>query len=89
MEGTFDLKAEDVIFGLDNPNNDSFIDSINYSLLVAKMFIRNCKQENQEPELYDYLKFIKNKLDIELIYYRLEQCREHTLEKWTLLYEVL
>ena len=39
---------------------------------MAKAYIVKCKQEHDEISLYEYLRYVKKKLAVELVYYRTE-----------------
>ena len=71
LECSFNLEAKDVLFGICNAFNDIMIDIIKYCILNAKQYIVNCRKGNKEPDLFDYLFFIKNRLEIEILYYKL------------------
>ena len=78
-----------MIFGIENPNDDMYIDIFNYCVLMAKAYIVQCRNTEQEISLYEYLRYVKKKLDIEMLYYRIEKTDAKILHKWTLLYEVI
>ncbi len=85
---SFTLTAENVIFGLNNEYKDKMIDIIKYCILIAKFFIVKCKQNNYETSLYDYLRLLKNKLEIELLYCKLYN-KESSYNKLQMLYEII
>ena len=87
IECTFKLKPEDVIFGICNPNDDSVIDIINYCILMAKYYIAETRKKDNEPNLYEYLRFIKYKLDLDLVHSRIENREQQFMTKWSLLYD--
>ena len=89
LECSFNIKAIDVLFGICNAFNDTMIDIINYCILNAKSYITNCKKNNNEPNLFDYLFFIKNKLEIEILYHKLQNNERDVIEKWNTLYEAI
>ena len=85
---TFKLTAENVIFGLDNENKDKMIDIVNYCILIAKSFIAKCKKNDYEITLYEYMRLLKNNLEVELLHCKLYN-KESNYNKLQLLYDVL
>ena len=86
---TFNLSEKEILLGIDNVNSDDMIDSINYCILVVKSYIRECRQSGQAPNLYGCLHFIKQKIEIEFLYYKLSDMKERDLEKWKFLLDRL
>ena len=68
---TFKLNAEYVIFGLNNEFKDETLDIVNYCILIAKSYIVECKKNSHKSNLYDYLRFLKHNLEIEILYCKL------------------
>ena len=79
---TFNLTCKEIIFGILNLNNDPFIDVMNYCILSAKTYIKDCKQRGKEANLYGLLKEMKQKLEIEILYYRITNVKDKHIQKW-------
>lgn len=89
LQCTFDLTEQNIIFGVLNAYDDDIIHMINYCILYAKFYITRCRRNNQEICLYDFLRYIKNKLEIEILYYETSISKEKDLQKWKTLYNVI
>ena len=89
LQCTFKLKPEEVIFGICNENEDNVMDIINYCILMAKYYIAQSRKKELEPNLYEYLRFIKSKLDIDLVYSRMENQEQTFVTNWSLLHDSL
>ena len=87
IECTFKLTPVDVIFGICNPNDDNVISIINYCILMAKYYIAETKKNENEPNLYDYLRFIKHKLELDMVNSKIENKEQIFLTNWSLLYD--
>ena len=86
---TFRLKPEDVIFGICNLNDDNVINIVNYCILMAKYYIAETRKKEDEPNLFDYLRFIKYKLNLDLVHSKIENREQHFVTHWSLLYDSL
>ena len=86
---TFNLTSRDIIFGILNPNKDKYIYAFNYCILCVKVYIKQCKTSEDVPNLFDFLHFMKQKLEIEIMYYKMSNLRDADLEKWNVLLESL
>ena len=63
-ESRFVLTERDTILGIQNPNNDSCIDALNYCILIGKYYIYSVKKSGKEIFLFDFLQYVKNKIEI-------------------------
>ena len=86
---TFNLTPKDIIFGICNAYDDFIIEIINYCILNAKYYIVECRKNDKETNLYEFLRFIKQKLEIEMLYYKLKNTKEKEMTKWNMLYDSL
>ena len=83
------MKPENVIFGMHNANNDEFIDIVNYCILMAKFYIKLSRKKQKDPNLIDFLRFLKNRVDTELLYHKIEGKKESSGRKWSVIAELL
>ena len=58
------LNEFEILFGVYNPNNDYVLDAVNFMIILAKVYIYNCKSENVVLNLQTYCKRLKAKLDV-------------------------
>ncbi len=65
----FGIHALDIVLGIQNQNNDNIMNLLNYCILQAKVFIYECKYNDNECFFYDYQKMLKNSLDSECLSY--------------------
>ena len=86
---TIKLKPEYVIFGICNLTNDDFLHTVNYCILLAKAYIFDCRKKEIEPNLLEYLRYLKCKLEVEIMLYKIEGIDEKIWNKWLYLYEML
>jgi len=89
LEITVSLNSKCVLFGLINFEDDAIIDIFNLCILLGKWHIYNCKQNNENPSFYEYLRLIKSTLDTERIFYILKDNITLFEKKWQLLYQEL
>ena len=54
---------------------------------MAKYYIAETRKKDNEPNLYEYLRFIKYKLDLDLVHSRIENREQQFITKWSLLYD--
>ena len=88
LEVTFKLDVNTVIFGIPRTTEDTIIDIMNYCILYAKYFIHQKKVANEDIFFLEYIKLIKNKLEVEKMTCTLKQ--DPTFEKkWAVFYDLL
>ena len=58
-----------MLLGIEIIDDDSILFSLNYVILLGKFFIAKCKMNQSRPMLYEFLKEIRYKLEIELKIY--------------------
>ena len=68
-ETQFGLHALDIVLGIQNQNNDTLINLLNYCILQAKVYIYDCKYNDKECFFYEFQTLLKNTLDSEHISY--------------------
>ena len=77
----------DIIFGVTNHQGDILIDCLNYCILLGKWFIYNQKKNNKECHIFEYLKLLKMRLEIEQ-YLCNQKCQPDLfVEKWLTIFE--
>ena len=59
------LTVEQMLLGIEIIDDDSILFSLNYVILLGKFFIAKCKKNQSRPMLYEFLKEIRYKLEIE------------------------
>ena len=72
-----------------NAYDNDIIHMINYCILYAKFFITKCRKNDNEVCLYEFLWFIKSKLEIEILYYETSVKNEKVVEKWKNLFNAI
>ena len=89
LQTSVKLNSAYVLFGIVNTEDDSIIDIFNLCILLAKWHIYNCKKNNGEPSFLEYLKMLKDHLQIEKLCCLLEDNAQLFEKRWSLLYESL
>ena len=89
IECSIQLSKEDVVLGMINVNNDKMLDIFNLCMLIAKWHIVKCRKDNVDPDLYDFLRHLKYVMEMEKIYYKMENRTNIFIERWNILYECL
>ena len=82
------LNVDEVLFGIYNANNDNVFDIYNMCILHGKWFIYTCKRDERQICFLTYIKFIKNKLQIEKCSSEISQDGAFE-KKWSALYECI
>ena len=83
---TIMLSCTDVIFGISNLNNDTYVDFMNLTILYAKYFISLRKKNNEQLFFIDYVRFVKDRFEIEKVFCEINQL--DTFERrWKTYYE--
>ena len=72
----------DVLFGLPNPNDDMFLDSLNYCILFGKKFISQQKRNDKRCIFGAYLMQLRNRLEYEKVICAQNGKLEHFENKW-------
>ena len=88
-EFRFVLTERDIIFGIQNPNNDLCIDNLNYCILIGKYYIYTVKKCGKVLFLFDFLQYIKNKIEIIYTMHCLQDKLDIFEKKWSTLYNSL
>ena len=83
------LNQIDILFGLENPNDDHIINTLNYCILYSKWFIHILKSKGFPIEFDSFLYILKKKIDTLKLKYELEGKQEFFCKKWNMLYNVL
>ena len=80
MKIMFPIDTYDILFGLNNPNDDVIINQINFTTLHAMYYIYNCNRKQDIPELYHFLMELKGKM--------VTECKVKQFDKaWAELYD--
>ena len=88
IEVTFKLDACNVLFGIPRINEDPIIDVMNFCILYAKYYIYQQNLSNGEMFFLDYVKLIKDKLEIEKTVCMLNhECNFD--KKWAFFYDLI
>ena len=83
------LNHIDVLFGLENPNDDHILNILNYCILYNKWFIHMLKTRGVPLEMDDFLNILKKKIDTLKMKYEIEGKQEVFCKKWNMLYDAL
>ena len=75
----FRLSWFELLFGIDNENNDKLIDVYNYCILLLKDYIYNCKVNNVTMLFSDF----KDKLILRLEVEKYLACSQNKLKEFT------
>ena len=67
IDVTIKLGVADVIFGFSNSYDDALIDLFNYCIMSAKYFIVQSRKNNTELSLYNLLRFLKVRIELEKV----------------------
>ena len=59
------LSVIDIIFGIDNENNDDILHVFNYTILFAKSFVYNCKIKDKAVRFLEYKASLLTRLEVE------------------------
>ena len=87
---TFNLSTKDVILGLCNAYDDeSIFDNINYIILLAKYYIMKCRKRELVIEFQDFIHYMKQKLEVEIVHNKILGMKEIDLIKWYHLYNLV
>ena len=79
------LTVNEIMLGIPNPCDDEIIDIFNYCILYGKWYIYSCKKDDTQMFILNYIKYIKDKLQIEKTI--CEMKKEDIFEKrWSLFY---
>ena len=70
---SINISSFDVLFGIPNENGDKSIDFMNLSILYGKYYIHMCKKNNSQIFFMDYIKYVKDRLEIEKMYCQINQ----------------
>ena len=62
LEVSFPISDKEKFFGIENAQNESTIDAINYILLTAKVFIWREKRWGKPCTLHDYLPYLREQI---------------------------
>ena len=65
LQMSIPLNAKHVLFGMPNPNEDKIIDVLNLCILYGKWYISECKKNNTQLFLPNYIRMVKGKLTTE------------------------
>ena len=65
LEIDINIQVQDALFGIVNYNDDDVINILNFCILYAKYYIYKCKIEGISFFLPNYIKLLKDTLDIE------------------------
>ena len=85
---TINLSTADAIFGIQNVDNDNNIDVLNLTILLAKYYIHVKKSNDQDLCLFEFIKLVKDKLEIEKAVCKI--AFNDTFDKrWSFFYEML
>ena len=87
LEVTFKLDVSSVLFGIPQISDDDVIDVMNFCILYAKHYLHLKKLSGEHFFFIDYLKYIKDKLEIEKMVCALKG--DKFADKWANLYEML
>ena len=88
LEVDISIQVQDVLFGILNYNDDIIIDILNFCILYAKWYIYKCKTDGIHLFLPNYIKLLKDTLDIEQA--ACAQSGSNIFEKkWSILYNVM
>ena len=83
------IQMFDILFGIANPFKHDILDSLNYCILFAKLFISKQKKGKQDCIFYKYKLELKERLNIERVIL-IEAGKEELFEKkWKSIFEAM
>ena len=88
MKMAFPVDTYDVILGIPNQNDDVTVNQLNYMLLQGTYFVYSCRQQDNTPELYNFLMICKNELNKLQIIMTDKGQEEKFTKSWKTLYEI-
>jgi hypothetical protein len=84
----FPVDTYNVILGIPNQNDDVTVNQLNYMLLQGTYFVYSCRQQDNTPELYNFLMICKNELNKLQIIMTDKGQEEKFTKSWKTLYEI-
>ena len=88
LQVTIKLDTCSVIFGIQKTSDDPIIDVMNLCILYAKYYIHTKKTNNEEIFFLEYVKLVKDKLEVEKMACTLKL--ENTFEnRWAFFYDAI
>ena len=84
---TIKLGQLDIIFGIINENKDDMLHVLNFCILLAKKYIYDCKLNNKQIVLLDFIAKIKKRLEIEKLLCNMNGCIKQFNLKWEQVYQ--
>ena len=63
----FEIHSLDIVLGIQNLTDCNLLNSLNYCILLAKVYIYDCKYNKRECVFYDYQKRLKSEIDSEFL----------------------
>jgi hypothetical protein len=82
----FPVDTYDILFGLNNEQDDNQINQLNYTLLMGCNFVYRTKKANKEANLYEFLIYCKNNLEIKRESYCMKNLESKFNKSWETLY---
>ena len=81
--------ALDILLGIPNPNQLNEIRVLNFCILLAKAYVKKCKNKQQSIFFYEYQIELKERIVVEEYIYKLNNCEEKFNNDWECLVQSL
>ena len=79
------FKALDILLGLPNYNRDVYIDILNFVILYGKYYIKICRQNVKNIDLYRFLVMLKERMYVEKYIYHCQNKNDVFDKRWSIL----